>query len=84
MSDYERLPREGDAVNIAADETSMDMKSAELMSSCYPNVNDFRIPLNGYESLLSNKKAKRLLGWSPKYKWREEVKRIMPELTSQV
>jgi len=68
-----------EAVNIAADETSMDMKSRELVAISYPDVTDFRDSLNGYESLLSNKKAKQLLGWAPKFKWREEVKKIMFE-----
>ncbi|MFB3164939.1 NAD(P)-dependent oxidoreductase [Neobacillus sp. 179-J 1A1 HS] len=66
-----------EALNIAADESSMDMKSSELMALCYPEVTDFREPIDGYQSLLSNKKAKQLLGWSPKYKWREEVEKIL-------
>lgn len=63
-------------LNIAADDTSMDIKSRDLMAECYPEVTDFREPLEGYESLLSNKKAKALLGWQPVYKWREEVKKL--------
>ncbi len=50
------------ALNIAADETSMDIKSRELMETCFPNVSDFRRELTGYETLLNNEKAKELLG----------------------
>jgi len=35
---------------------------------------DFRAPLEGYESLLANGKAKRLLGQQPHYRWQDEVK----------
>ncbi len=62
------------ALNIAADITSMDMKSRDLMAECYPDVKDFRKPLEGYETLLSNEKAKRLLGWRPVHIWRNYVK----------
>jgi nucleoside-diphosphate-sugar epimerase len=61
-------------LNIAADDTSMDIKSKELMAEHYPNVTDFRAPLDGYETLLSNKKAKELLDWTPKYFWRAMLK----------
>ncbi|QAY65285.1 NAD-dependent epimerase/dehydratase family protein [Paenibacillus protaetiae] len=62
------------ALNLAADITSMDIESRKLMAERYPEVTDFRAPLEGFESLLSNEKAKRLLGWQPKYNWREQVK----------
>lgn len=61
------------ALNLAADESSMDIPSRELMSARYPEVSDFRAPLGEFETLLSNEKAKRLLGWKPKYKWREQL-----------
>lgn len=61
------------ALNLAADETSMDLTSRELLAARYPEVNDFRQPLGGFETLLSSEKAKRLLGWQPKYRWREQV-----------
>jgi nucleoside-diphosphate-sugar epimerase len=62
------------ALNLAADDTSMDIKSADLMKAQYPGVTDIRIPLTGYETLLSNEKAKRLLGWQPVHRWRDNVK----------
>jgi nucleoside-diphosphate-sugar epimerase len=61
------------AINLANDETSMDMTSRELMAARYPEVTDFRAPLEGYESLLISDKAKKLLGWQPKYFWREQL-----------
>ncbi|TYP74756.1 NAD-dependent epimerase/dehydratase family protein [Paenibacillus methanolicus] len=63
------------ALNLAADESSMDIPSRELMAARYPGVTDFRADLTGHESLLSSEKAKRLLGWQPKFKWREQLDR---------
>ncbi|WP_379135916.1 NAD-dependent epimerase/dehydratase family protein [Paenibacillus sp. sgz500958] len=62
------------AVNIAADDTSMAVSSRELMKARYPEVTDFREPLTGHETLLSNAKAKRLLNWQPKHVWRNYVR----------
>ena len=62
------------SVNIAADLTSMNIKSSELMSQQYPQVTDIREPLDNYDTLLSNKKAKKLLGWQPVHNWRNYVK----------
>ncbi|WP_168121194.1 NAD(P)-dependent oxidoreductase [Paenibacillus sp. HB172176] len=61
------------ALNLAADDTSMAVKSRDLLSARYPDVTDFRAPLGGFESLLSNEKAKKLLGWQPKHAWRDYV-----------
>ncbi|MBM7570634.1 NAD-dependent epimerase/dehydratase family protein [Aquibacillus albus] len=63
-------------LNVAADNSSMDIKSKDLMKECFPSVTDFREELSGYETLLSNKKAKELLGWEPKYNWRDEVEKL--------
>lgn len=62
------------ALNLAADDTSMDVPSRELMAARYPEVKDFRRPFDGHESLLSNEKAKKLLNWQPKHAWRDQVK----------
>ncbi|QGH36502.1 NAD-dependent epimerase/dehydratase family protein [Gracilibacillus salitolerans] len=62
------------ALNLAADNTSMDITSKELMETCFPNVADFREPVEGFETLLSNKKAKEVLGWQPVHDWRDYVK----------
>jgi nucleoside-diphosphate-sugar epimerase len=62
------------ALNISADDSSMAVPSRELMAARYPEVTDFREPLNGHETLLCNKKAKQLLNWQPKHFWRDHVK----------
>lgn len=62
------------SLNIAADVTSMDIKSCDLMDAIYPEVNDIRKPLGSYETLLSNEKAKKLLNWQPIHLWRNYVK----------
>ncbi|WP_067932361.1 NAD-dependent epimerase/dehydratase family protein [Alicyclobacillus kakegawensis] len=60
-------------LNIAADDTSMDIPSRELMAVSYPDVRDFRAPLEGYETLLDNRRAKQVLGWQPVHRWRDYV-----------
>ncbi|MGP4039541.1 NAD-dependent epimerase/dehydratase family protein [Gracilibacillus sp. D59] len=60
-------------LNIAADETSMDIESKELMTKVFPNVTDIREDLDGFVSLLNNKKAKELLNWQPIHSWRSYV-----------
>lgn len=64
------------ALNLASDETSMAVTSRELMEARYPQVQDFRAPLEGHEALLSSEKAMKLLGWKPKYRWREELDKL--------
>lgn len=61
------------ALNIAADDSSMNITSEKLMATVYPDVQDLRTELNGYETLLSNKKAKNLLNWEPVHHWRNYV-----------
>ncbi|HSP23026.1 MAG TPA: NAD(P)-dependent oxidoreductase [Planococcus sp. (in: firmicutes)] len=61
------------ALNIGADETSMDIESQKLMETCFPDVTDFRKELTGFEPLLNNEKAKQLLNWKPIQKWRNYV-----------
>jgi nucleoside-diphosphate-sugar epimerase len=62
------------ALNIGADDTSMDIESKQLMEICFPDVKDFRKEITGFETLLNNEKAKRLLNWQPVHKWRNYVK----------
>ncbi|MBS4201108.1 NAD(P)-dependent oxidoreductase [Bacillus sp. FJAT-49732] len=61
------------ALNIANDETSMDVESKQLMESIYPNVKEFKKELTGFETLFSNEKAKKLLNWQPVHRWRNYV-----------
>ncbi|KKI89931.1 dehydratase [Bacillus sp. SA1-12] len=60
------------ALNIAADDTSMNIESKELMETIYPTA-EIRKQLDKYETLFSNEKAKRLLNWEPKHSWRNYV-----------
>ena len=59
--------------NLAADDTSMDIISYDLMKAEFPSVTDFRGPIDGYQTLLSNERAKQVLGWEPKYRWRDQM-----------
>ncbi|RAP78527.1 NAD-dependent epimerase/dehydratase family protein [Paenibacillus montanisoli] len=61
------------ALNLAADDTSMDIASRDLIAARYPDVTDFRQPFQGNETFLSNEKAKRLLNWQPKHAWRDQI-----------
>ncbi len=61
------------ALNLAADDTSMDIKSSELMKAEFPEVTDIRVPIDNYHTLLSNEKAKKVLNWKPVHCWRDNV-----------
>lgn len=60
------------ALNLASDDTSMDLTNGELMQ-CYPDVTDIRVDKDGYDTLFSNRKAKEILGWKPTHFWRDHV-----------
>lgn len=60
-------------MNLAADDNCMDIKSCDLMKAEYPNVTDIRTPIDEYQTLYSNEKAKKILGWKPVHFWRENV-----------
>lgn len=59
--------------NAVNDETSSNLPTAELLRRFYPDV-----PVKGllgeYETLLSNKKARDLLGFREEHPWRRHVK----------
>jgi nucleoside-diphosphate-sugar epimerase len=61
-------------MNVAADDVSSDLPTAELLKRFYPDV-PVKKPLGEFETLLSNEKLKRLLGWQQQYRWREQVGR---------
>jgi len=54
---------------IAAADTMMDVPSAELMATYFPDV-PIRTPLVGYEAIYSIRKAQSLLGYAPRFGWR--------------
>ncbi|CAM2157389.1 NAD(P)-dependent oxidoreductase [Pararobbsia alpina] len=60
-------------MNVAADDVSSDQPTAALLKQFYPNV-PVKKPLGENETLLSNEKLKRLLGWKPQYAWRDQIK----------
>ncbi|MCR2823667.1 NAD-dependent epimerase/dehydratase family protein [Lederbergia panacisoli] len=61
------------ALNIANNETSMDIESKQLMEQVFPNVKEFKKEITGFETLFSNEKAKKLLNWEPVHAWRNYV-----------
>jgi nucleoside-diphosphate-sugar epimerase len=65
-------PIEGaEAFIIAAADTVMKRPNRELMSAVYPDV-PLREGVGDFDSLLSNEKAGRLLGYAPAHSWRKE------------
>lgn len=56
---------------ITNDETVMRTPSSELLSKCYPSIERLR-EIEGREVLLSNAKAKKLLGFKPSFSWLNE------------
>jgi nucleoside-diphosphate-sugar epimerase len=54
------------AVNICGNETTSPLPSAELARRFYP-ATPLRRPLVGREGLISNAKARALLGWEPRF-----------------
>lgn len=60
-------------MNVAADDVSSDLPTAELLKRFYPNV-PVKKKLGEFETLLSNEKLKRLLGFKQQFNWRDHVK----------
>jgi nucleoside-diphosphate-sugar epimerase len=54
-------------VIISADDTSSDRPSAELIKRFLPTVKDLKRPFTAREPLLTNDRAKSLLGWKQQY-----------------
>ena len=59
--------------NAVNDETSSNLPTAELLRRFYPEV-PVKGALGEYETLLSNKKARELLGFREEHPWRRYVK----------
>ena len=62
-----------EALIIAAADTILEVSSAELAARYFPDV-PIRGDLDGCQALLSIEKARRLLGYEPRYSWRDELK----------
>jgi nucleoside-diphosphate-sugar epimerase len=61
-----------EAFIIAAADTTQNQTNSELMAEVYPGV-PLREGVGEHETLLSIDKARKLLGYNPKYSWREQV-----------
>lgn len=60
-----------EAFFICASDTSSAVPTMELVKAVYPDV-PLKRELQGYECLFDLNKARRLLGWQPKYSWRQQ------------
>lgn len=58
--------------NAANDDTSSDLPTAELLKRFYPKV-PVKGQLGEFETLLSNRKARDVLGFQPAHSWRNYV-----------
>ncbi len=52
---------------IAADDTSSNLPSRELIRRFLPNVKDFRADFSDRTALVSNRRAKQVLGWNQEF-----------------
>ena len=59
-------------INAAQNDCSSDLPTAELLRRFYPNV-PVRGPLGEFGSLLSNRKAREVLGFEEQHNWRKYV-----------
>jgi len=61
-----------EAVILAADDTSSNRPTQELIKQFLPGVTQFKRPLTERQSLMANERAKELLGWKQKYRFETE------------
>ena len=54
---------------IAANDTVMNEDNKSLLDKVFPNIN-IKEDVGKNKTLLSNKKAKRVLGFNPEYSWK--------------
>lgn len=54
-------------VIIAADDTSSNLPSQDLIKRFLPGIKEFKQPISGRQALISNQRAKTLLGWQQRY-----------------
>ena len=54
-------------VIIAADDTSSNLPTQELIRRFLPGVTEFKEPITGRRALISNQRIKQLLGWEQKF-----------------
>ena len=61
-----------DNFTIAADDTVMKKTNKELLGTVFPNIK-IKGAIEDHQTLLSNSKAKKILGFQPEYSWRNLV-----------
>ena len=61
-----------DNFTIAADDTVMKKTNKELLDAVFPNIK-IKGDIKDHQTLLSNNKAKKILGFQPEYSWRNLV-----------
>jgi nucleoside-diphosphate-sugar epimerase len=59
---------------IANSDSVMSRPTSELLTEVFPNV-PVKKKLDSNETLLSIEKARRILGYEPKYSWRDPASR---------
>ncbi|RKP53064.1 NAD(P)-dependent oxidoreductase [Cohnella endophytica] len=59
------------ALNIAADDSLCDQPSERILDDYHPEIAERRGKLDGRAGIVSNEKAKRVLGWKPSYSWEQ-------------
>ena len=57
---------------IAAGDTVIDRPNSEILAECFPSV-ELRPGTGEFDTLLSIDKARRVLGYAPRYSWRDIV-----------
>ena len=57
---------------IAADDTVMNKTNKELLDVVFPNIK-IKGEIGDHQTLLNNSKAKKILGFQPRYSWRDLV-----------
>lgn len=68
----EKAPPGHEAYIVAAADTLAELSNAELMARFFPGV-ALRKEVGAHTSLLSSEKAKRILGYSPRFSWRDQL-----------
>ncbi|MFD0671220.1 NAD-dependent epimerase/dehydratase family protein [Cohnella sp. GCM10027633] len=59
------------ALNITSDDTLSDWPSEKLAEQFYPETAERRSALEGRQAVVSNARAKEVLGWEPQYRWEQ-------------
>ncbi|WP_028560948.1 NAD-dependent epimerase/dehydratase family protein [Paenibacillus pinihumi] len=61
------------SLNITADDTLSHWDTDQLLQEFYPDVTELRSAFAGRTAVVSNAKAKSVLGWKPQYSWADQL-----------